>query len=119
MSPTFPFQVAALPPPTTPGSQFAVFADVGGLEDYYALFLDYGFGGTAACWVEHIQTIVEEHAPDLLDELEFVEGGHSFIVGVPSEAVAGQFLTCVLPYFGSAARLAKYLAQADPGDFFE
>ena len=118
MAVPFPFQIAPLPHPT-PERQLAVFADVGGLEEYYQLFLDYGFGGTAACWAEHLETIVEEHQPALLEELEFTSGGLSFIVCVPSQAVAEQFLGCVLPFFGSVARLQKYLAQADPGDFFE
>lgn len=102
-----------------PERRLAVFADVGGLEEYYVLFLHYGFGGTAASWVEHIETIIEEHQPALLDELEFEEGGHTFVAYVPSQAVADRFLACVLPFFGTLPRLRKYLSQADPDDFFE
>ena len=120
MSPeaTFPFQTAPLPAPTPPERQLAVFADVGGLEEYYVLFLNYGFGGTAESWVEHIETIIEEHDPELLEEVEFEEGGHTFVAYVPSQAVAERFLACVLPFFGSLPRLQKYLSQADPDDFF-
>ena len=120
MSPeaTFPFQIAPLPAPTPPERQLAVFADVGGLEEYYVLFLNYGFGGTAESWVEHIETIIEEHDPELLEEVEFEEGGHTFVAYVPSQAVAERFLACVLPFFGSLPRLQKYLSQADPDDFF-
>ena len=118
MSPSFPFEVAPLPLPTPPERQLAIFADVGGLEEYYVLFLNYGFGGTAESWVEHIQTIIEEHQPALLDELEFEEGGHTFVAYAPSQAVADQFLACVLPFFGTLPKLQKYLSQADPDDFF-
>jgi hypothetical protein len=95
-----------------------VFADVGGLEDYYALFQHFGFGGTPASWAEHLETIVEEHAPVLLDELELTESGGAFVAYAASQAIAEQFLACVLPYFGSLALLRKYLGQADPDDFF-
>ena len=71
MPTTFPFQIAAAPEPVAPEYQFVIFADVGGLEDYYALFQHFGFGGTAASWTEHIETIIEEHQPALLDEIEF------------------------------------------------
>ena len=91
---------------------------MGGLEEYYALFRHHGFGGTAESWVEHLETIVEEYQPDLLDELEFEEGGHTFVAYAPTQAVADRFLACVLPYFGSLPRLQKYLSQADPDDFF-
>ncbi|WP_310397808.1 hypothetical protein [Hymenobacter sp.] len=115
---SFPFQVAPLPPPAAPGRQLVIFADVGGLEEYYVLFQNHGFGGTADSWVEHIETIIEEHQPALLDDVEFEEGGHTFVAYVPSQAVADQFLACVLPYFGSLPKLHNYLSQADPGNFF-
>lgn len=118
MASPFPFQIAPLPPPTAPERQLVIFADVGGLEDYYALFQNYGFGGTADSWVEHIETIIEEHEPKLLDELEFAEGGHTFVVYAASQAVVDRFLNCVLPYFGTLPRLQRYLSQADPEDFF-
>ncbi|WP_046242446.1 hypothetical protein [Hymenobacter terrenus] len=117
-SATFPFQVALLPAPSPAGYPLAIFADVGGLEEYYVLFQNYGFGGTADSWVEHLQTIIEEHQPELLDELEFVEGGHTFVAYAASQPIADQFLDCVLPFFGTLPRLQKYLSQADPEDFF-
>ena len=118
MASIFPFQVAAVPPPTPPERQLAVFADVGGLEEYYVLFQDYGFGGTADSWAEHLETIIEEFQPHLLEELEFIEGGHTFVVYAPNQQVADQFLACVLPFFGTLPALRKYLSQADPDDFF-
>lgn len=118
MESTFPFQIAPLPSPAAPERQLAIFADVGGLEEYYVLFQNYGFGGTAASWVEHIETIIEEHQPQLLDELEFEEGGLAFVAYAPNYAVAEQFLACVLPFFGTLPRLQKYLSQADSDDFF-
>jgi hypothetical protein len=118
MSATFPFQLAPAPTPISPEYQLVIFADVGGLEDYYALFQHFGFGGTAASWAEHLETIVEEHCPALLDEIEFAESGPTLLTYAASPAIADQFLTCVLPYFGSLALLRKYLGQADPDDFF-
>ena len=118
MSATVPFQLSAAPPPISPEYQLVIFADVGGLEEYYVLFQEYGFGGTADSWVEHLETIIEEHQPALLDELEFGEGGQSFVVYASSPEIADQFLATVLPYFGTLPRLQKYLSQADPDDFF-
>ena len=118
MSPTFPFQITTAPAAVQPEYQLAIFADVGGLEEYYTLFQNYGFGGTADSWVEHIETIIEEHQPKLLEELEFAEGGHTFVAYVSGQQAVDDFMTCVLPYFGSLPLLNKYLSQADPDDFF-
>lgn len=118
MADTFPFQLAPAPPPISPEYELVIFADVGGLEEYYALFQHFGFGGTPASWAEHLETIVEEHQPALLDELEFADGGHTFLVYAASPAIADQFLATVLPFFGTLPRLRKYLSQADPDDFF-
>jgi hypothetical protein len=117
---TFPFQVMALPDALlTPERQFGILADVGGLEHYYALFEKYGYGGTGASWVEHIQTIIEEFQPELLDHLEFEEGGEAFFAYADSQPAVEQFLALLLPIFGSLPSLQKYLSQADPEDFFE
>lgn len=118
MSSTFPFQLSPAPPPISPEYQLVIFADVGGLEEYYVLFRDYGFGGTADSWVEHIETIIEEHQPALLNELEFGEGSQTFVVYASSPEIADRFLATVLPYFGTLPLLQKYLSQADPDDFF-
>ena len=118
MSATFPFQLAPAPLPISPEYPLVIFADVGGLEEYYVLFQEYGFGGTADSWAEHLETIIEEHQPALLDELEFGEGGQSFVVYASSPAIADRFLATVLPYFGTLPRLQKYLSQADQDDFF-
>ena len=116
----FPFKMAALPPALrTATRQVGILADVGGLEDHYTLFEKYGFGGTAACWVEHIETILEEFEPELLDQLEFELPNESFLAYADSELTARRFLGLVLPIFGSLAGLRKYLSQADPDDFFE
>ena len=109
--------MALLPHPSPAGHPLAIFADVGGLEEYYVLFQHHGFGGTADSWTEHLETIVEEHDASLLDELEFVEGGHTFVAYASSRVAADRFLACVLPFFGTLPRLQKYLSQADPGDF--
>ena len=120
MSDSFPFKIVALPPALrTDTRQVGILADVGGLEDHYALFEKYGFGGTAACWVEHIETILEEYEPALLDQLEFELPNESFLAYADSELTAEQFLRLMLPIFGSLTGLQKYLSQTDPDDFFE
>jgi hypothetical protein len=118
MSPTFPFQISTAPEAVMPEYQLVIFADVGGLEEYYTLFQNYGFGGTADSWVEHIETIIEERQPKLLEELEFLEGGHTFVAYASGPVAVDDFLACVLPYFGSLPSLQKYLSRADPDDFF-
>ena len=118
MPATFPFQLTEAPAAAGPEFPLIIFADVGGLEEYYVLFRNHGFGGTADSWVEHIETIIEEHRPELLDELEFAEGGHTFVAYASGPAAVEAFLACVLPYFGTLPQLNKYLSQADPGDFF-
>lgn len=118
MSPTFPFQVTTAPEAVMPEYQLAIFADVGGLEEYYVLFQNYGFGGTAASWNEHIETIIEERQPALLEELEFAEGGHTFVAYASGPVAVDDFMACVLPYFSTLSSLQKYLSQADPDDFF-
>ncbi len=118
MSDTFPFQITAAPAAVMPEYQLLIFADVGGLEEYYTLFRDYGFGGTPASWVEHIETIIEEKQPGLLEELEFAEGGHAFVAYASGPVAVADFMTCVLPHFDTLPHLQKYLGQADPDDFF-
>ena len=118
MSDTFPFQLAPAPPPVSPEYETLVFADVAGLEEYYRLFQHFGYGGTAASWAEHLETIVEEHRPELLNELEFTESQGAFVAYAANAAIAGQFVACVRPYFGSLDLLRQYLSQADPADFF-
>ncbi|MBO2011117.1 hypothetical protein [Hymenobacter negativus] len=118
MSATFPFQVTAAPAAVMPEYQLLIFADVGGLEAYYALFQNYGFGGTADSWVEHIETIIEEKQPKLLEELEFAEGGHTFVAYASGPVAVADFMACVLPHFDTLPHLQKYLSQADPDDFF-
>ncbi|MBJ6109175.1 hypothetical protein JAO73_09145 [Hymenobacter sp. BT523] len=118
MSDTFPFQLATAPPPISPEYEMVIFANVGGLEEYYRLFQHFGYGGTPASWAEHLETIVEEHAPALLNELELTESGTAFVAYASNAAIADEFLACVLPYFGSLPKLQKYLSQTDPDDFF-
>ncbi|WP_375417803.1 hypothetical protein [uncultured Hymenobacter sp.] len=117
---SFPFRVVALPAALrTAERQVGILADVAGLEDHYALFEKYGFGGTGASWVEHIETIIEELEPELLDHLEFAEQGGAFFTFADGELAVSRFLRLVLPIFGTLPSLQKYLSQADPEDFFE
>jgi hypothetical protein len=65
MSSTYPFKIAAAKAPADSTRQFAILAEVAGLDDYYKLFEEYGFGGDGPSWREHIETIIEEFDPDL------------------------------------------------------
>lgn len=119
MSATYPFKVAAAKSAADPARQFAIVVEASEMDDYSQLFEDYGYGGTGPSWREHLETIIEEFAPDLLDHLEFAETPENFLAYADSLAVVRQFMACVLPYFGDLGKLKKYLGQTDPGDFFE
>jgi hypothetical protein len=118
MSSTYPFKIAAAKAPADPARQFIILADVSGLDDYFKLFEDYGYGGDGPSWREHIETIIEEFQPDLLDNLEFEEDHETFVAYADSPDAVRQFMHWVLPYFGDLGKLKKYLSQTDPGDFF-
>lgn len=118
MASIFPFRVAAANAGADPARQFVIVAEVGGLDDYYKLFEDYGYGGDGSSWREHIETIIEEYQPGLLDHLEFDEEADTFLAYADSPAAVRQFMDWVLPYFGDLGKLKKYLSQTDPSDFF-
>jgi hypothetical protein len=118
MTATFPFKVAAAKSTTDPARQFLILAEVGDMEDYLNVFEDYGYGGDGLSWREHIETIIEEYQPSLLDQLEFDEDPDNFLVYADSADAVRQFMHWVLPYFGDLGKLKKYLSQTDPGDFF-
>jgi len=119
MSSLYPFKVAAAKAPADPARQFAIVAEVGGLDDYFKVFEDHGYGGNGPSWREHIETIIEEFEPELLDHLEFDEEADTFLAYADGPDAVRRFMACVLPYFGDLGKLKKYLGQTDPGDFFE
>jgi hypothetical protein len=119
MSATYPFKIAAAKSATDSTRQFAIIVELNELDEYSQLFENHGYGGTGASWREHIETIIEEFEPDLLEHLEFDEVGDTFLAYADSLAAVRQFMACVLPYFGDLGKLKKYLDQTDPGDFFE
>lgn len=119
MTSTLPFQVAAAKAATNPTRQFLILAHVDGLEDYAKVFEDYGYGGTGTAWREHLETILEEFDPDLLDHLEFEEDRDTFLAYADGPDAVRRFMACVLPYFGDLGKLKKYLSETDPSNFFE
>jgi len=119
MTNTYPFVLTHMGDHATPERQYAVLANVAGLDDYYTLFERYGFGGDGDSWAEHIETIVEEHQAALLDHLELEATRDRFLVYADSQAAAEQLLALILPIFSDLGSLNKYLAQTDPDDFFE
>ncbi|SHM00979.1 Imm51 family immunity protein [Hymenobacter psychrotolerans] len=118
MSSTFPFIVSDLPEPT-PEHQQRILVNLSEMDDYYNVFEKYGYSGNGASWAEHIETILEEYAPELLDHLEMAGEGEVFLVFTDGPATTAQFLRLIQPIFGDLGSLNKYLSQADPGDFFE
>lgn len=118
MSTTYPFRIATAKAPTEATRQYAIVAELSALEAYTNLFEDYGYGGDGLSWREHIETIIEEYQPGLLDHLEFAEENDAFLAYADSPTTVHQFMHWVLPYFGDLGKLRKYLSQADPSDFF-
>jgi len=118
-TPYFPFLIYDLQEHATPERLYRIVVDLSDMDDYYTVFERHGFGGGGASWVEHIETILEEHAPELLDHVELAGEGEIFRAYTDSRAATEQFLRLIHPIFGNLGSLNKYLAQADPGDFFE
>lgn len=116
---TFPFHVAAAKSAANPARQFLILARLVEREDYGKVFEDFGYGDTGPAWREHLETILEEFEPELLDHLEFEEDDQNFLAYADSPAAVRGFMACVLPYFGDLGKLRSYLMQTDPSDFFE
>lgn len=119
MSATYPFKIAAAKSAADPSRQFIILVELNELDEYAQLFESHGYSGTGASWREHLETIIEEFAPELLEHLELAEVGGTFLAYADSLAAVRRFMACVLPYFGDLGKLKKYLDQTDPGDFFE
>ncbi|WP_187632223.1 Imm51 family immunity protein [Hymenobacter lutimineralis] len=119
MPTTYPFLVADLAERAEPGRQERILVNLSNMEDYYNVFEKYGFSGSGASWAEHIETILEEYAPALLEHLELAGEGEIFLAFTDGPAATEQFLALIQPIFGDLGSLNKYLSQADPADFFE
>ncbi len=117
---TYPFLLSEVAPAqATPERQQRLLVDLSDMDDYYVVFERYGFGGGGASWAEHIETIVEEHDPELLDHVELAGTGEFFRAFTDGPAATARLLALVQPIFANLGRLSKYLAQTDPTDFFE
>jgi Immunity protein 51 len=119
MPTTYPFHVTDLAEQAERGRQERILVNLSKLEEYYTVFEKYGFSGSGASWAEHIETILEEHAPALLDHIELAGQGDIFLAFTDGPAATEQFLALVQPIFGDLGSLSNYLLQADPDDFFE
>ncbi|MBO3269802.1 hypothetical protein F1C16_07725 [Hymenobacter sp. NBH84] len=119
MTSTYPFLINDLEDHATPGRQEHIVADLTDLDDYYNVFEKYGFSGSGASWAEHIETVLEEYAPALLDHVELLGQGETFEAYTDGPAATEQFMQLIYPIFGDLGSLSKYLSQADPADFFE
>ncbi|NVO31754.1 Imm51 family immunity protein [Hymenobacter lapidiphilus] len=117
---THPFILTQVSPELmTPERQQRLLVDLSDMDDYYVVFERYGFGGGGASWAEHIETMLEEHDPELLDHVELAGAGEIFRAYTDGPAATARLLALVQPVFADLGALSKYLAQADPTDFFE
>ncbi|MCB2377121.1 hypothetical protein LGH70_05980 [Hymenobacter sp. BT635] len=122
MESTFPFKIFSIPPEMrVEDAQFGITADVEAdpaLEGYFYLFEKYGFGGGGPSWEEHISTILEEEAPELLEHLQDFSTDARLLLYADSEATVREFMRIILPIFADLGRLNKYFSQTDSSDFF-
>ncbi|WP_135461673.1 hypothetical protein [Hymenobacter aquaticus] len=122
MPTTFPFKIFALPAAMrVEDFQFGITADVEvdpALEGHFYLFEKHGYGGGGTSWEEHILTILEEAAPDLLEHVEGFSTEANLLFYADSEAAVREFMARIQPIFADLGSLSKYLGQTDPSDFF-
>ncbi|UOQ71059.1 hypothetical protein [Hymenobacter cellulosilyticus] len=122
MQTTFPFTIFALPPEMrVDDAQFGIMADVEAdpaLEGYFYLFEKYGFGGGGPSWEEHILTILEEEAPELLEHIEGYSTDARLLLYADSEQTVRAFMRVIQPIFVDLGSLNKYFSQTDSSDFF-
>ncbi|GAA3944672.1 hypothetical protein [Hymenobacter algoricola] len=123
MENTFPFKIVPLPERLrVDDALFGITANVEAdpaLEGYFYLFESYGFGGGGPSWEEHINTILEEEAPALLEELHGYSTPAHLIFYADSQAAVDGFLRLIGPIFADLGSLNKYFSQTDSSDFFE
>ncbi|SHJ51965.1 hypothetical protein SAMN02745146_3328 [Hymenobacter daecheongensis DSM 21074] len=123
MENTFPFKIYPIPEHLrVDDALFGITANVESapaLEGYFYLFEKYGFGGGGPSWEEHISTILEEEAPELLDHLTGYSTAARLLFYADSEATVRAFMRVILPIFADLGKLNKYFSQTDSSDFFE
>jgi hypothetical protein len=121
MTNTFPFDVSKEEDVDAQmaNRQYWIQCPVGEIDGYHELFEEYGFGGNGPSWVEHINAILEEKDPQILDHLEFDEEGDTFLVYADSQETVNRFMKSVHPVFADKKSLKKYLSKADPDNFSE
>lgn len=122
MQTTFPFKIFALPAEMrVEDFQFGITANVEAdpaLEGYFYLFEKYGFGGGGTSWEEHILTILEEEAPDLLEHVEGFSTEANLLLYADSETMVREFMRIIQPIFADLGSLNNYFSQTDSSDFF-
>lgn len=122
MQNTFPFQIIELPEHLRiDDARFGITANVESdpaLEGYFYLFEKYGFGGGGPSWEEHISTILEEEAPELLEHIQDYSTDARLLLYADSQATVQAVLAILLPIFSDLGRLNKYFSQTDSSDFF-
>lgn len=119
MGNTFPFQVNKLTDVESENPYHYIQTSVGDIDGYPDLFEQYGFSGNGYSQAEHIQSILNEKDPSILEQLEFDEEGDTFLVRTESEDILNRFMDAINSVFGTKKTLKKYLSQADPDSFEE
>lgn len=90
-----------------------------GTNEYGDIFEKYGFTGNGESWREHVQFVIEEKDPSLLDHIDFDCNADEFLAWADSEEAVQRFLANVLPVFESEAKLDAHFRQLDREDFME
>ena len=114
----YPFKIAPTPALSNPSRRYAIVVELGELVAYSSLLEDFGYDSDGPGWREHIETILEEYQPGLLDHLEFAEESTAFLAYADTPFTVRQFLDWVLPCFGDLGKLRRYLNQPEPPDYY-
>ena len=107
MLPSFPFVVLATDDSEQPFQLIAKFDDPE-LAAYKALFDKHSLPDYRVSLVDVAALVIEEHAPELLDSLDFDEEGYWLDMYVESEVALQRFITTICPIFQSIDLLKPY-----------
>ena len=108
MLPSFPFVILPTEDFERPFQLIAKFDD-NELAFYKALFDKYSLPDHRISLVDVAVLIIEEHAPELLDTLDFDEEGYWLDMYVESETALQSFIIKICPVFQSVELLKSYV----------
>ncbi|MET4076149.1 hypothetical protein [Hymenobacter sp. UYCo722] len=108
MPSSFPFTISATDDSEQPFQLIAKF-DTPDLAFYKSIFDKHSLSDCRVSLVDVAALVIEEHAPDLLDHLNFDEEGYWLDMYVDSEAAVQSFISKVCPIFQSIELLKPYV----------